>query len=368
MRRLRDRPRIDNLKNDVRKGRSNWTRMVYIALLGTSVLWLGDYFLGPYLYLRSEGMVLAPSATVATEHTATVRNIAVQEGQRVTAGQRIAEVSSQNVAESVARLTADLAALQVRESELRAQKARAASLLQLATDRSRLAKDTRQRYDGLQRQGLLPSDKLTSAVDSEFRSAADAEALRAEIRSIEQQLARMTPAMERAEAALADLQNTYGRGHMAAPFDGVVGRRYVENGAVVTAGAPIAEIYTDKLYVLAYLPTGTFFTMQPGEDVVIDWGVRRVRGEITDVEPVAMALPKEFQTAFKPVARNQVLRIAIRANADEPMPPLFAKVSVKGTSLVDDVVAWAKPAITGFATAGRKMDAASASNPRAPRG
>ena len=45
--------------------------------------------------------------------------MAIREGQRVTAGTVATVVSSQNVVESIARLTADLATREARISELR---------------------------------------------------------------------------------------------------------------------------------------------------------------------------------------------------------------------------------------------------------
>lgn len=344
MRRLRERPRIDTLANDVRRGRSNWTRTVYVGILLLCSLWLGDYLLGPYLYLRSEGMVLAPSVTMATEHTATIRNMYVQEGERVSVGQRIASLTSQDVAESIARLSIDLATLKARESELKARYARAQALLQLASDRSRMAKETRQRYDVLQHQGLLPSDKLNATIDSEYRSLSDVEALRAEVRAFDEQLAGLSFAIGKAEQAQGDLETTYGRGQIAAPFDGVIGRRYVESGTVVTAGAPLVDVYTDAKYILAYLPTGTLYDSAVGDSVTIDWGVRHVHGVITAVEPVATVLPKEFQTAFKPVARNQVIRIGIASDDPASQPPLFSKVHVRSHIVLDEMIAWARSA------------------------
>jgi hypothetical protein len=72
--------------------------------------------------------------------------------------------------------------------------------------------------------------------------------------------------------------------------------------------------------------------MQPGDKVVVRWGVRALTGRIQTIEPVAAALPKEFQKAFKPVEREQILRVQLDQTAD--MPPLFAKVRLRDAEIV----------------------------------
>lgn len=329
MRRLRLRPRPDTLNNDIRRSTVAWTRAVYFGVLLLLGLWFGDFLFGSYLYLKSEGMVIAPSATISTEYPATVRDVSVREGDRVTAGQRIAGVSSQQVSESVARLTTELARLRTQEAQLRIQGERNASLLGLASQRSRLASETRERYETLQRRGILPMDKRMAAMDSEYRSLLESGALSAETDAIEQQLPRLASVIDKAEAALDNMDRLYGSGDVIAPIDGIIGRRNVETGTVITPGDVLVEIYGNESYVLAYVPTGTLYSVDTGDRVVVEWGVRSAMGRVVAIEPVAMAMPKEFQTAFKPVARNQLLRIEFEDATDRSnLPPLFAKVDI----------------------------------------
>jgi hypothetical protein len=52
------------------------------------------------------------------------------------------------------------------------------------------------------------------------------------------------------------------------------------------------------------------------------------------VEPFAAALPKEFQRAFTPVERQQVLRIEFKR--EEDAPPLFTKVRIRSPNAMLD--------------------------------
>ena len=90
------------------------------------------------------------------------------------------------------------------------------------------------------------------------------------------------------------------------------------------AGDPLIEIYSDNRYVLAYVPTGGLYRLAIGDEVEITAGLRTVRGSIKRVQPYAAALPREFQRAFTPVDRQQVIRVEF--SSGEVPPPLFTKV------------------------------------------
>ena len=83
-----------------------WTYL--LALIGFGV-WMFDVFFGGNIYLHGEGLVLGQPAVVAAEYNVTVRNVLVREGERVAAGQLVVEISSQQLAETRARLSAEAA-------------------------------------------------------------------------------------------------------------------------------------------------------------------------------------------------------------------------------------------------------------------
>jgi hypothetical protein len=55
---------------------------------------------------------------------------------------------------------------------------------------------------------------------------------------------------------------------------------------------------------------------------------------VTRVEPIAAALPREFQRAFTPVDRQQVIRIEF-AGGEAPLP-LFTKVKLRSKFVLSD--------------------------------
>jgi multidrug resistance efflux pump len=301
-------------------------RWIYIASLLGLAVWLGNVFLGGSLYFRSEGMVLAQSATVAAEFPVTVRKVVIREGERVSAGSIAAIISSQAVAESLARLTDDLATREARISELRIRTQTINAILDVAESRQIAAVGARKEFEKLLDRGYLSLDKHTAAIDSEFRSRQDLEGLKAEKRVIEGELITLGRAFDEAQIALNDLRRLYNNGELTVPIDGIASRIIADQGAVVRAGDPLVEVYGDKRFVLAFIPTGVLYTVKPGDHVLIDTGWHTSEGIIARVEPFAAALPREFQRAFTPVERQQVIRVEFLPGED--VPPLFTKVTL----------------------------------------
>jgi multidrug resistance efflux pump len=339
IRRLKDYRAPDGFRDPPRPRSQRLIRWIYLACLLALAIWLGDLFLGGLLYFRSEGMVLAEPATVAAEFPVTVRKMAIREGQRVTAGTVATVVSSQNVVESIARLTADLATREARISELRIRTQTIDAITDVAESRQTAAVGARKEFEKLLDRGYLSLDKRTAAIESEFRSRQDLEGLKAEKRVIEGELELLGRAFAEAQTALNDLRRLYDNGKLAVPIDGIVSRVIADQGSVVRAGDPLIEVYGDKHFVLAYIPTGALYSVQPGEHVLIDTGWRTAEGVIVRVEPFAAALPKEFQRAFTPVERQQVIRVEF--SSAEDTPPLFTKVTLHSPNVLPS---WIKSA------------------------
>ena len=149
---------------------------------------------------------------------------------------------------------------------------------------------------------------------------------------MEGELDTLGAALAEAESAIGDLRKLYDNGRLRAPIDGVISRIVANKGSVVRAGEPLVELYGNQRFVLAYVPTGALYDVAIGDEVQIKSGFQSASGTIRRVEPLAAALPREFQRAFTPVETQQVIRVELAPG--EVPPPLFTKVSVRSTSFV----------------------------------
>jgi multidrug resistance efflux pump len=307
-------------------------RWLYVACVLGLAIWLINFFFGGLFYLQSEGLILGEPGIIAAEFTVTVRDIMVRQGDSVRKGQVAAIVSSQNVTEAIARLTADIAARETRRGELRIRSSVVNGLFALAQDRQNIASAARRELETLTSHGNLTSNQRTAAVDTEYRSYQDLEALKAEKPVLNDELRTLTAALTQAESAVDDLRKLYDGGRLRIPIDGVITRVVANKGSVTRAGDPIAELYGNQHFVLGYVPTGTLYRVTVGDEVQIKAGLQSLRGTITRVEPVAAALPREFQRSFAPVETQQLIRVEFAPG--EVPPPLFTKVNLRSDQIV----------------------------------
>jgi multidrug resistance efflux pump len=337
MRFLKHRPLAQVLPNESRSRRLIVIRWLYLATVLAGAIWLVNFFLGDRLIFRSEGLVLGEPAVVAAEFTVTLRDVLVKEGETVEAGETVAVVSSQAVAETIARLGADVAARSVRQSELRIRREVINAIIPRAENREKFASDTRKEFEGLLERRYVPLNQHTTAIENEYRSFQDLQSLKSEKRVVESELGNLEAVLAEAQTAINDLRRLYGNGRLTAPIAGVVTRVAANKGSVVRAGEPIIELSGSQHFVLAYVPTGTLYKVKEGDLVSINSGLETAPGIIMRVGPFAAVLPREFQRAFTPVERQQVIRIEFLPN--QSAPSLFSKVSVRSSEIIP---AWIK--------------------------
>lgn len=324
MRRLRRRIPADRMQNEIRQARLQWTKWIYLAVVGGFVLWLVELFVMPYFFLNAGGLVLADKTTISTEFLATVRKLYSREFSEVRSGQPVASVSSHQVTQSVAELSAAVAQNRIRLADLETRRKTIAALQPMTAERAAIAADVRKQLDKLTDQRVLPLDRRISSFENYFRGRQDLETLRAEGSAIEEQIGELRKVVARSEAALTALQDGYANGEIRTPSDGIVSRLYVSEGSVIRPGEPLMDILGGERYVLAYLPLNTLYGVRPGDKVRVRYGVTTHPARIERIEPIAAALPQEFQKVFKPVERGQVMRISF----DGSPPPLHAAVEI----------------------------------------
>ena len=247
IRRLHRRKPQQELANDVRRRRQGVIRLVYLGSILLLALWLGDLFLGSFFYLRSQGRVVGEAAVVAVEFSATVRDIQVHEGDRVTPGQVVAVISSQSVTENLARLMVERVDRTLRLGDARVRMATVNAVINLAT-RQDVTSDTRRRMESLLAGGFLPFEHRIAALESEFKSREDLARLTAEQGALTAQIVELSHAVAEAGTAIEGLRRLYDGGVLRASIGGIVGRRLAENGTVLSSGQPLLELYDNSRF------------------------------------------------------------------------------------------------------------------------
>jgi RND family efflux transporter MFP subunit len=139
-------------------------------------------------------------ATVSTKLTGSVTDVLVREGERVRHGQPLARIDARDLRATRARLRASLADA-----------------------------------EAVQRDAVSQARRFRSLY-------ADSAATRVQLEAAETALMRADAAVGAARAAAEELEATSAYADLRAPFSGVVTKRFVDPGAFVAPGSPVATV------------------------------------------------------------------------------------------------------------------------------
>jgi membrane fusion protein (multidrug efflux system) len=261
-----------------------------------------------------------------------LRELRVEEGDRVRAGQEIASIFDDDLQAAVARAKAQLQALRAEWAQMQAG-ARPEEIAQ-AVDRVESTKaeltnsqHILERVRAMVEEGIRSTQELEDATrnitqaQAEYRTAEkQLQLLRAGARTeVRQALqARLQAAEETLRLAEVELKNAT----LTAPMDGIVGRRYVDLGAYVTATkTPIVTLVAmDTVKIRVPISERDFGRVQPGLDAHI-----RVDAY---PEEVFKGTVKRLSPIINAASRQGEAEISI-ANPDYRLKPgMFAKVAL----------------------------------------
>ncbi|HPC84280.1 MAG TPA: efflux RND transporter periplasmic adaptor subunit [Thermoanaerobaculaceae bacterium] len=199
-----------------------------------------------------QGEVEATQVNVSAKLPARLAALAVREGQRIARGDLVATLDSPEItarlqqaeaARAAAVAVRDKVVAGAREEEIRA----AREVWQRALHARELAEKTFVRVERLHRDGVLPAQRrdeaeanLAASRDAEEAAKAAYEMAVNGARSEDK--AAAAAAVERASAAIAEVEAWRAETTLAAPVTGEVWRTLVEAGELVGAGYPIVTI------------------------------------------------------------------------------------------------------------------------------
>ena len=186
------------------------------------------------------GIVLpARSAELAFEFSGTVQFMLVDEGDRVEEGDLLAQL--------------DTSLLAIERRQLQAQLLEAQANL-------RLSKANLSRHESLESDGFASQQRR-----DELEAGRDA----------------VEAKIEHLQASLDGNQVRQGKAHLYAPFAGVVGERYLEEGSSAGAGRPVLRVLeTGQMEAHVGVPRQLAGVLQVGQTVSVQLGKNTVEGQV----------------------------------------------------------------------------------------
>jgi len=287
--------------------------LALLAAGGGAVYWYGERADdGPDGAITLYGNVEIREAELAFPISGRLAEIAVEEGDRVAAGELLARLEPerfrQAVAEARGRVEAQAAVVARLEAGTRPQEIRKARADVAAAEAERDNAERRlRRLRDLSEQQFVPEQQLDDAEAARRTARARLEAARAEL--------------ARREEDLADTR-------LKAPAAGVVRNRLMEPGEVASPRTPVLTLARrDRAWVRAFLPEPRLGEVRPGMAATIHTdGGGEFPARVGHISPTAEFTPKTVQTTE--VRPDLVYRIRIRACEPDPALRLGMPVTV----------------------------------------
>ncbi len=312
---------------------------VLLLVLGLAV-WKGWswWVEGRFLISTDDAYLKAETATIAARTTGAIVATPIGDGEAVKAGDVLVEIDpvdarlsvdaaeakiatqEATVARIAAQIEAQRASVAQAEAQLvaaRADAERAMSEFDRATALVKVAAGTQQKLD----QARADRDRTQAAVASAEAGVAAARGARlvfeAQKREAEQGAAELAVALDKARRDL-------GFTRVVAPFDGVVGNRAAQTGALVQPGTRLlALVPLDRVYVEANFKETQLKRIRPGQTARIEvdaLGGEVIEGRVVGLSPATGAqfslLPPENATGnFTKIVQRVPVRIEVTGAA-----------------------------------------------------
>lgn len=224
-------------------------------------------------------------ATIAAQVMGAVRRVAVEEGQRVSAGQALIELDDQ-------RFDSGVAAAQAMREEADAAIAAGQQAVSAAEAQLELATVTHERYQTLLSKKSASQQEYDVAQTGLKAAQASVEQARASTAQAEAKRAQ-------ADAQLASAETMLGYGRISAPMAGIVTERHVDPGDLASPGMPLLEIEQTGDYQLeAAVPESLISTLRVGQQVGVAIAALGesgpTEGRIAQIDPAADAASRTF--------------------------------------------------------------------------
>jgi multidrug resistance efflux pump len=321
---------------DVRRESVRFGKYIYLAVIGAILLSLFHLAFSHFYLLQGEGVVSSRHDTVALEYDASVRRLNVVDGEMVEPGAPLMEFDSVWFWRTTVDLSTRIAELQRQLSETNIQKARLDATIATASKYADFTGNLEKALRELREKGLVPNARLSTEALRRFEAERDLLAFKAEREQMDQEIQTLKENLARAQSHYVQLVQSFGDGVIRARSRGVVANISATEGAVVTKGQPVMQVFGGERYILAYLDDDSPVSRDPGDPIIVSVpGSAYIMGRISAVTEIADRLPAEFQPKFQRAGRKRLIVISVDGGQLKSVPLMTSVRLYKPIGLED---------------------------------
>jgi HlyD family secretion protein len=317
-------PNIPDPVESRRRAAGRAVRFSYAAIVFGILGFFVVYFGAPLVLLGGPGTVTSPHYVISFPFVVRVLSMRVTPGETVKVGEEIGQVRSPEQDTLVATYLRGLADVTSRKAELRVKARVARESLDAARNYLKLTEEAVQRIEESSSVSLVYRVEIlrerAAAQKAVVSQEAEVEESITQLSDLDEMSARLRESLESAERNFAD-------GRVLAPTAGVVSTSLARVGQSLVAGTPVAEILDPKdVFVDWYIPNERMANPTVGQEVMVLFGNRRIRGKIAEILPVSDVYAGTQAPFGRERAATQIARIRFAPGADQP--PLNSTVYV----------------------------------------
>jgi HlyD family secretion protein len=285
--------------------------------------------------LMASGTVEATEADLGFQVGGRIRELTVQEGERVAAGQELARLdltefearreAAQAQLEGAQALLSELQA-GARPEELRQSRAAESAARERMEEAGRMLERTR----ALEAGGAVSREALEQALSAHQIARAQHEQAQQQLELVlrgprSERVAAQRAAVRAAESAIAQVDATVANATIRAPFAGIVTVRHRQSGEAVGPGAPVVTVMdpADR-WVRIYVRQDVIGKVQIGQRAEIRTDsdpARAYGGQVSFIGSQAEFTPRSVQTAEQRVRLVYAVKVTITDDAALVLKP-----------------------------------------------
>ena len=301
--------------------------VVLVAGMGYGSYWSAY---GRHFETTNDAYLGADSVVIAPKVAGYVAEVAVQDNQRVKAGDVLVRIDPRDYQTALDSATADLGNAQATAANIDAQLKEQQAAIAQAEAAVAFSEQEFKRYNDLARTGVGSAQRQQQAQSDLAQRRATFAAAQAHVDVLKTQRQQADATIAAKAAALDQAKINLAQTTLTAPIDGVVGDRTVRAGQLVQAGTRLLTVVpTHNVYLVANFKETQTGQMHPGQTVTIDidsYPGHPIKGTVDSLAPGTGAqfalLPPENATGnFTKIVQRVPVKIAL-----DPKDPLTVQL------------------------------------------